>query len=162
MIESYTQRIEGGEQLTREEMADVVDRLMQGQVEADAAKRFLLALRARGETVAEIAGAASAMRRHMTPIRSRRRSPDELLDTCGTGGDGSGVFNISTAAAIVVAATGVAVAKHGNRSITSRSGSADVLAALGVRIEAPVPVVEACLDEVGICFCFAPLLHPAM
>src|SRR5206468_4270761 len=82
--------------------------------------------------------------------------------TCGTGGDGSGTFNISTAAALVTAAAGVSVAKHGNRSITSKTGSADVLAALGVNIEAPVACVEDCLNELGICFCFAPLLHPAM
>ena len=113
----------------------------------------------KGETVEEVAGAAAAMRRQMTPIRSRRAG---LLDTCGTGGDGSKTFNISTAAALVAAAAGVPVAKHGNRGITSRSGSADVLAALGVNIEADVACVEACLDELGICFCFAPLLHKAM
>jgi len=99
------------------------------------------------------------MRRHMTPIRSTRTN---LIDTCGTGGIGSELFNISTAAAIVAAAAGVPVAKHGNRSITSKSGSADVLTALGVNIDATVPVVERCLDELGICFCFAPRLHPAM
>ena len=95
----------------------------------------------------------------MTPIRSRHTG---ILDTCGTGGDGSKMFNISTTAAIVAAAAGVPVAKHGNRSITSRSGSADVLAELGVNIDATVPQVEACLDELGLCFCFAPLLHPSM
>ena len=95
----------------------------------------------------------------MTPIRSRHA---ELLDTCGTGGGGSTLFNISTTAAIVAAAAGVPVAKHGNRSITSRSGSADVLAELGVNINATVPQIEACLDELGICFCFAPLAHPSM
>jgi anthranilate phosphoribosyltransferase len=95
----------------------------------------------------------------MTPIRSRY---DRLLDTCGTGGGGSDIFNVSTTAALVIAAAGVPVAKHGNRGVTSRSGSADVLAELGVNIEATVPQVERCLDELGICFCFAPLMHPAM
>ena len=99
------------------------------------------------------------MRRHMTPIRSPHEA---FIDTCGTGGVGSQTFNVSTTAAIVTAAAGVPVAKHGNRSVTSRSGSADVLAALGVNIEADVPIVERCLDELGLCFCFAPLLHPAM
>jgi anthranilate phosphoribosyltransferase len=99
------------------------------------------------------------MRRHMTPIRSRHR---EVLDTCGTGGGDSKMFNVSTAAAIVAAAAGVPVAKHGNRSITSRSGSADVLTELGVNINATTAQVEACLNELGLCFCFAPLAHPAM
>jgi anthranilate phosphoribosyltransferase len=99
------------------------------------------------------------MRKHMTPIRSRHTN---FIDTCGTGGDGSSTFNISTAAAIVTAASGLPVAKHGNRSITSKTGSADVLAELGVNINAPVETVERCLDETGICFCFAPQLHPAM
>ena len=121
--------------------------------------RLLTALHRKGETVTEVAGAAAAMRQRMTPIRSAR--PD-LIDTCGTGGDGSKTFNISTAAALVTAAAGVPVAKHGNRGITSRSGSADVLAALGVNIDADAACVESCLDELGICFCFAPLLHSAM
>jgi anthranilate phosphoribosyltransferase len=95
----------------------------------------------------------------MTPIESRHRL---LIDTCGTGGDRSGTFNISTAAALVTAAAGVPVAKHGNRRISSKSGSADVLAALGVNIDADLATVERCLDQLGICFCFAPLMHPSM
>ncbi len=95
----------------------------------------------------------------MRRIRTRRH---DLLDTCGTGGDASGTFNISTAAAIVAAATGLPIAKHGNRSVTSKSGSSDVLAELGVNIEASLGQVEACLDRLGICFCYAPLMHPSM
>ena len=120
---------------------------------------FLTALAAKGETAEEVAGAAAAMRAHMTPIRSRHA---RLLDTCGTGGGGSELFNVSTTAALVIAAAGVPVAKHGNRSVTSRSGSADVLAELGVNIDADIPQVERCLDELGVCFCFAPRMHPAM
>jgi anthranilate phosphoribosyltransferase len=119
----------------------------------------LIGLREKGETVSEIAGAADAMRKNMTPIRSKHT---DLIDVVGTGGDGSGTFNISTAAALVTAATGVPVAKHGNRGMTSKSGSADVLAELGVNIDATIAQVERCLDELGICFCFAPLFHRSM
>jgi anthranilate phosphoribosyltransferase len=145
--------------LTLAEMTEVMDHVMSGSVPAGQIAVLLTALHAKGETVDEIAGAALAMRRHMTPIRTTRTG---LVDTCGTGGIGSELFNISTAAAIVAAAAGVPVAKHGNRSITSKSGSADVLAALGVNVDAPVATVERCLDELGICFCFAPRMHPAM
>jgi anthranilate phosphoribosyltransferase len=140
-------------------MEQVIDLLLQGMAPENEIAVLLTALRHKGETVDEIAGAARAMRRHMTPIRTSRTN---LIDTCGTGGIGSELFNISTAAAIVAAAAGVPVAKHGNRSVTSKSGSSDVLAALGVDITAGVSVVERCLDELGICFCFAPQLHPAM
>jgi anthranilate phosphoribosyltransferase len=159
MLTTFTQRISSGESLSFDEMSSVLDEIMQGKCAAAEIGPFLLALRAKGEAVDELAGAAAAMRRHMTPIRSSR--PD-LVDTCGTGGGGKGTFNISTAAALVAAAAGAAVAKHGNRKITSKTGSADVLAALGVNIDAPVAIVERCLDELGICFCFAPLLHGAM
>jgi anthranilate phosphoribosyltransferase len=140
-------------------MSSAIDAIMRGEWSDDEIGLLLTALAAKGETVDEVAGAALAMRRHMTPIRSRHR---EILDTCGTGGGGSAMFNVSTTAAIVAAAAGVPVAKHGNRSITSRSGSADVLAELGVNIMASVPQVKACLNELGLCFCFAPLAHPAM
>ena len=159
MLDHILARISQGDNLSMEEMAGVIDLVMQGQCTDEQVAGLLLGLREKGETVDEIAGAAAAMRQHMTPIRSSR---EQLVDTCGTGGDGSGTFNISTAAALVTAATGVAVAKHGNRKITSKTGSADVLAELGVNVEAPVEVVEACLDELGICFCYAPHLHPSM
>jgi anthranilate phosphoribosyltransferase len=159
MIETALSEVESGRHLSLEQMAEAVGRIMEGRCSEDEIARFLTALHRKGETVAEVAGAAAAMRRQMTPIRSRHPG---LIDTCGTGGDGSRTFNISTAAALVTAAAGVPVAKHGNRGITSRSGSADALAALGVNVEADVARVEACLDELGICFCFAPLLHAAM
>ena len=152
-------RVSAGEDLSREEMADAIGQVMTGQWNQEQIGLLLSALAAKGETVAEVAGAASAMRENMTPIRSRHK---KLLDTCGTGGGGSTTFNISTSAALVIAAVGVPLAKHGNRSVTSKSGSADVLAELGVNIQAEVPQVERCLDELGICFCFAPLMHPAM
>jgi anthranilate phosphoribosyltransferase len=132
---------------------------MRGEWQDEQIGLLLTALAAKGETIDEVAGAALAMRRHMTPIRSRHTA---ILDTCGTGGGGSKMFNVSTTAAIVAAAAGVPVAKHGNRSITSSSGSADVLTELGVNINATIPQVEACLNELGICFCFAPLVHPSM
>ncbi|MCH2125061.1 MAG: anthranilate phosphoribosyltransferase [Pirellulaceae bacterium] len=159
MLQDVLGRVSGGDDLSVEDMADAIDEIMQGNSSDEEIGLFLTALHSKGETTDEIAGAATAMRRHMTPIRSSRAN---LVDTCGTGGDGSGTFNISTAAAIVAAASGVSVAKHGNRRITSKSGSADVLTALGVNVEAPVTIVEKCLDELGICFCFAPQLHPAM
>jgi anthranilate phosphoribosyltransferase len=140
-------------------MSAAIDEIMRGEWSDAQIGLLLTGLATKGETVDEVAGAALAMRRHMTPIRSRHK---QLLDTCGTGGGNSSMFNVSTTAAIVAAAAGVPVAKHGNRSITSRSGSADVLAELGVNINATVPQVEACLDELGICFCFAPLMHPSM
>lgn len=152
-------RLAVGQSLSRQETENLFGQLMDGAV-SDALKAALLvALRMKGETAAEIAGAAGAMRRRVVPIRHRR---SEVVDTCGTGGDGRGTFNISTAAALVAAAGGVAVAKHGNRSVSSRSGSADVLAALGVDVNAPPELSGRALDELGVAFLFAPLFHPAM
>ena len=159
MIADFLGRLAAGHDLSQQEMEALTDQLLQGSVPENEIAVLLTALKHKGETVDEIAGAARAMRRHMTPIRTMRKN---LVDTCGTGGIGSDLFNISTAAAVVVAAAGVPVAKHGNRSVTSKSGSSDVLTALGVNVEAPVQVVERCLEELGICFCFAPQLHPAM
>ncbi len=159
MLQSILGRLAAGENLALDEMSAAVDAIMQGRCSPGDIGLLLTGLRLKGETVEEAAGAALAMRRHMTPIRSSREG---IVDTCGTGGDGSATFNISTAAALVTAAAGVPVAKHGNRRVTSRTGSADVLQQLGVNVEAGVGTVEKCLDELGICFCFAPLLHPAM
>lgn len=155
----YLGRISAGENLTMEEMAAVMAEVMSGCCQEPEIALLLTALKAKGETAEEIAGAAQVMRKHMTAIRSSRQG---IVDTCGTGGVGSNIFNVSTAAALVTAAAGVPVAKHGNRSATSKSGSADVLQALGVNIAAPVETVEHCLNELGLCFCFAPSLHPAM
>jgi anthranilate phosphoribosyltransferase len=152
-------RLASGESLGREETEELFGQLMDGLVTETFKAALLVALRMKGETVGEIAGAASAMRRRVIPIPHQTPS---VIDTCGTGGDGRGTFNISTAAAFVAAASGLAVAKHGNRSVSSRSGSADVLAALGVRIEIDPATAGAAIDAVGISFLFAPLLHPAM
>jgi anthranilate phosphoribosyltransferase len=159
MIHPVVQLVEAGRDLTMEQMAELIGAMMEGKWPEDEIARLLTALHRKGETTAEVAGAAAAMRRHMTRIRTRHT---DVVDVVGTGGDASGTFNISTAAALVTAAVGVPVAKHGNRRFTSRSGSADVLVELGVNIEAGVARVEQCLDELGICFCFAPLLHQAM
>ncbi len=159
MSDEILGRVSGGLDLSMSEMSSTIDAIMSGEWQDEQIALLLTALHKKGETVEEIAGAADAMRHHMTRIRSDH---DALLDTCGTGGDVSGTFNISTAAAIVIAAAGVPVAKHGNRRVTSRTGSADVLAELGVNIEASVAQSEQCLNEVGICFCFAPLMHQSM
>ena len=158
-FESSLEKVIAGENLTMEEMTLNMGKIMSGECKPEEIALLLTSLASKGETAVEVAGAAAAMRNHMTPIRSDHT---KLLDTCGTGGGGSTTFNISTSAALVIAAVGVPLAKHGNRSITSKSGSADVLAELGVNIAAEVPQVERCLDELGICFCFAPLMHPAM
>jgi len=152
-------RLVGGESLLREEMEDLFGQLMDGAVSDSIKAALLVALRMKGESVAEIAGAATAMRSRSIPIPHHRSG---VVDTCGTGGDGRGTFNISTAAALVAAAAGAPVAKHGNRSVSSRSGSADVLAALGVKIDVDAATAGAALDAIGIAFLFAPLLHPAM
>ena len=159
MLTELIGRVSGGQDLSMEEMSAAINLIMQGKCEDEKIGLLLMALRAKGETIDEVAGAAAAMRKHMTRIRSDR---DELLDTCGTGGSGRGTFNISTAAAIVTAAAGIPVAKHGNRAMSSKTGSADVLAELGVNVEASVAQVEACLEKLGICFCFAPLMHQSM
>lgn len=145
--------------LTRGEITLAFDSIMDGRMTQSQMGGFLVALRMKGETVEELAGAASSLRRHSVLIDTGGLP---VVDTCGTGGDGLNTFNISTAAAFVVAGAGVRVAKHGNRAMSSRCGSADVLAALGVNLEAPPERVEECIRGIGIGFLFAQKLHPAM
>ena len=145
--------------LTREQAEEVMLHIMRGEVSPTQISAFLIALRMKGETVHEIAGCARAMRANAIPVAPRRA---DLVDTAGTGGDRSGTFNISTAAAFVGAAAGLAVAKHGNRAMSSRCGSADLLQALGVKLDLSERQVANCIDEVGMGFLFAPSLHPAM
>ena len=144
--------------LTRKEAGEAMGHIMQGQATAVQIAAFLTALRMKGETVDEIAGSAEAMRAAAIPVR---HDSTLVVDTCGTGGDGKGSFNISTAAAFVVAGAGFRVAKHGNRSVSSRSGSADLLEAVGITVETTAAVAETCLKEIGLAFLFAPSFHPA-
>ena len=145
-------------ELTAAALQDALEEILSGRAhEADMAA-FLTALRLRGETAADIAITVQTLRRHAVPFLTGGL---EVTDTCGTGGDGRSTFNISTATAFVVAGCGVPVVKHGNRSVSSRSGSADVLEALGVRTDVPPEVARRCLEEAGIAFCFAPRYHPA-
>jgi anthranilate phosphoribosyltransferase len=145
--------------LERAEMEALFGRIMDGAITPVYQAALLAALAAKGETVGEIAGAAAAMRARAIRIPHHRA---DVVDTCGTGGDGAGTFNISTAAALVAAAAGVPMAKHGNRSVSSRCGSADVLEALGVAVQVTPESAARALDEIGIAFLFAPSLHPAM
>jgi anthranilate phosphoribosyltransferase len=158
MIKEGINLLVQGIHLSETEMAECMKELMEGKATESQIGAFLTALRIKGETVEEITGAARIMREKVAAIKA----PEGVLDTCGTGGDMSHTFNISTASAIVAAAAGIPVAKHGNRSVSSRSGSADVLEALGVKIDLPPEKVEKCLFETGFGFLFAPLFHPAM
>lgn len=159
-IQDVIRRTSAGQDLTKEATVEAFTAIMQGETTPAQIAALLVALRMKGETVEEIAGAASVMRdkaQHITPADKAF-----LIDTCGTGGDKSNTFNISTATAFVACGAGAHVAKHGNRSISSQSGSADVLEALGVTIGAPLNVMQECLDTIGICFMFAPAFHGAM
>jgi len=161
MIQQAVARLLDGHDLARAEMSAVMNEIADGAATPAQVGAFLAALRLKGETVDEIAGAAEVMRARVDPIHVSR---DVFVDTCGTGGDGRHgrhTFNISTTAAFIVAGAGVTVAKHGNRAVSSRAGSADVLAALGVDVDAPKDVVERAIEQVGIGFLFAPRLHPA-
>ncbi len=158
MIQQAIQKLVESKSLTRQEMAQVMTEIADSGATPAQAGALLAALRLKGETVDEIAGAAEVMRARVDRVRVEG---DVFVDTCGTGGDGRNTFNISTTAAFVVAGAGVTVAKHGNRAVSSRSGSADVLAALGVDVDAPKEVVERSIAKVGIGFLYAPRLHPA-
>ncbi len=159
MIEQAIKRAVDGHHLGRDEMHEVFAYVMDGKASDVQKSALLVALRMKGETADEITGAALAMRARVTPLDVDR---DNLVDTCGTGGDGRGTFNISTVAALVAAAAGANVAKHGNRAVSSACGSADVLSALGVHIDLDASRMSAVLRRVGIAFLFAPKLHPAM
>lgn len=152
-------KVRSGRHLTEQESEQAVCRIMEGNLPATEVKEWLLALRAKGEALAEVVGAARAMRAHALRLNTGGLP---LVDTCGTGGDGLKTANISTMAALVAAGAGVAVAKHGNRSITSACGSADLLEALGVAVDSEPAVVERCLAEAHFGFLFAPRFHPAM
>ena len=152
-------KVLAGDDLTEAEARDALGFIMEGEATPAQTAGFLIALKAKGETPVEIAGCARAMRDHAIAVRPQRT---DLVDTAGTGGDHTGSFNISTAAALVAAGAGAGVAKHGNRSISSKSGSADVLEALGVPVEVPHEAVAAMIDEHGFGFLYAPAHHPAM
>jgi len=159
MMQAALQKVIDGHDLTREEAREVMGSVMAGEATPAQIGGFLVALRLKGETADEIAGCAEAMRAHALEVRPRR---EDLVDTAGTGGDGQRTINISTAAALVAAAAGSAVAKHGNRAVSSASGSADVLEALGFSLEQEPERIARSIDELGFGFLFAPSHHPAM
>lgn len=158
MIRKAIQSVIEGQNLSEKEMIEVMRTIMEGAATDAQIAAFLTAMRMKGETIEEITGAVRVMREKVTAIKS----PPHTVDTCGTGGDMSHTFNISTTSALVVAACGVPVAKHGNRSVSSSCGSADVLEALGIKIDLEPLKVEQCLESTGFGFMFAPLFHPAM
>jgi anthranilate phosphoribosyltransferase len=157
-FKSLIAKVATGASLTREEAASAFDRMMSGEATPSQMGGLLMALRVRGETVDEITGAVTTMRAKMLGVKA----PADAVDVVGTGGDASGSYNISTCAAFIVAGAGVTVAKHGNRALSSKSGSADVLGALGVKIDLNAEQVGRCIAEAGIGFMFAPSHHPAM
>jgi anthranilate phosphoribosyltransferase len=170
MIVDAIRQVVERKDLTREKAFAVMEAIMSGQATDAQIAAFLTALRMKGETVEELIGFARVMREKVSVVRTKARvqtslsgtDREMLVDTCGTGGDATGTFNVSTATAFVVAGAGIPVAKHGNRSVSSLCGSADVVEALGVRLDLTPERVGKCVDEVGIGFCYAPLLHKAM
>jgi len=157
-LKSIIAKVATGASLTRDEAANAFDRMMSGEATPSQLGGILMALRVRGETVDEITGAVTAMRAKMLRVKA----PDDAVDIVGTGGDGSGSVNVSTCASFIVAGAGVPVAKHGNRALSSKSGAADVLAALGVKLDLTPDQVSRCVQQAGIGFMFAPAHHPAM
>jgi anthranilate phosphoribosyltransferase len=158
MIKEAIETIVKGNNLSINEMVDVMDEIMTGAATQAQIGSFITGLRMKGETVEEITGAVTVMRQKATKIHTN----GDVVDTCGTGGDGLHTFNISTISAFVAAGAGTKVAKHGNRSVSSRCGSADLLIKLGINIETSPEIIERCIEEIGIGFLFAPMLHPAM
>lgn len=161
MLKPYIQKVINKQNLTAKEAESAMDIIMDGKSNDAQISGYLVGLRMKGETVEEITGSARAMRAHAAPVQLNFTG-ESLLDTAGTGGDGAHTFNISTAAAFVIAGTGRKVAKHGNRAASSNCGSADVLAELGVNLDLTPEQVGKCIDEIGIGFLFAPKFHPAM
>jgi anthranilate phosphoribosyltransferase len=159
VIQAVLEQLLDGRDLSRERAREVMDEIMSGDATPAQIGGFLVALRAKGETADEIAGCAEAMRAHVVAVRPQR---DDLVDTAGTGGDGANTLNISTAAALVAAAAGAGVAKHGNRSASSMTGAADVLEALGFNLDLPPDRIARSIDELGFGFMFAQAHHPAM
>jgi len=161
-LKDYLAEVIEGRDLTRQQAEDAMDAIMSGEASPVQIGSYLTALRMKGETVDEIAGSAASMRNHVIQVQVDRAPGEMLVDTCGTGGDGRNTFNISTTAAFIVAGHGVKVAKHGNRAASSRSGSADVLMALGGNLDLSPEQVAECVEEVGIGFLYAINHHPAM
>jgi len=159
MIKESIKKVVDKKNLTRQEAAMTMDTIMKGEATPSQIASFITALRMKGETIDEITGCAEKMREHAANIYPKQKN---LVDTCGTGGDVSGTFNISTVSAFVAAGAGIPIAKHGNRSVSSKCGSADVLEALGVKIDIEPKKVEECISQVGIGFIFAPKFHAAM
>ncbi|MFH0812187.1 MAG: anthranilate phosphoribosyltransferase [Pseudomonadota bacterium] len=159
MIKEAIEEVISYRDLSEQEMTEVMEEIMEGRASSAQIGSFITGLRMKGETIAEVTGAARVMRKHAIFIDA---SSNNILDTCGTGGDRSNTFNISTTTALVAAGGGLTVAKHGNRSVSSKCGSADLLEELGVNIHAEPEVVEQCVQEIGIGFLFAPIFHGAM